>query len=103
MQPACPLLTACPQRALPHHPQEQVEPLMMQYKPPGLIKKIYFQKLTFGDDPFRHALLGHAAQGPRRARHGGRLCAAQRNACRLCVGPVATASRCSATHTGHPL
>lgn len=25
----------------------------MQYKPPGLIKKIYFQKLTFGDDPFR--------------------------------------------------
>lgn len=35
--------------------QEQVEPLMMQYKPPGLIKKIYFQKLTFGDDPFRCA------------------------------------------------
>ncbi|KAL4424271.1 hypothetical protein ABPG75_001572 [Micractinium tetrahymenae] len=33
--------------------KEQVEPLMMQYKPPGLIKKIYFQKLTFGDDPFR--------------------------------------------------
>lgn len=37
--------------------QEQVEPLMMQYKPPGLIKKIYFQKLTFGDDPFRCAVL----------------------------------------------
>ncbi|GAB4813385.1 hypothetical protein N2152v2_000431 [Parachlorella kessleri] len=33
--------------------KEQVEPLMMQYKPPGLIKRIYFQKLTFGDDPFR--------------------------------------------------
>lgn len=33
--------------------QEQVEPLMDMYKPPGLIKKIYFQKLTFGDDPFR--------------------------------------------------
>ena len=36
--------------------QEQVEPLMMQYKPPGLIKRIYFQKLTFGDDPFRWGL-----------------------------------------------
>lgn len=33
--------------------KEQVEPLMMKFKPPGLIKKIYFQKLTFGDDPFR--------------------------------------------------
>lgn len=40
----------------PHLRQEQVEPLMMQYKPPGLIKKIYFQKLTFGDDPFRHVV-----------------------------------------------
>ena len=28
---------------------------MDKYKPPGLIKKIYFQKLTFGDDPFRCA------------------------------------------------
>ena len=26
---------------------------MNQYKPPGLIKKIYFKKLTFGQDPFR--------------------------------------------------
>ena len=33
--------------------KEQVEPLMNQYKPPGLIKKISFVKLTFGDDPFR--------------------------------------------------
>ena len=34
-------------------PQEQVEPMLMKYQPPGLIKKIYFQKLTLGDDPFR--------------------------------------------------
>lgn len=40
-----------------HSLQEQAEPLMMLYKPPGLIKKIYFQKLTFGDDPFRCACL----------------------------------------------
>lgn len=32
--------------------QETVEPLMEQYKPPGLIKKIYFKQLTFGDSPF---------------------------------------------------
>lgn len=33
--------------------KEQAEPMMDMYKPPGLIKKIYFSKLTFGDDPFR--------------------------------------------------
>jgi len=33
--------------------KEAVEPMMDQYKPPGLIKKIYFAKLTFGDAPFR--------------------------------------------------
>lgn len=33
--------------------KEAVEPMMEQYKPPGLIKKIYFAKLTFGDAPIR--------------------------------------------------
>ncbi len=33
--------------------KEAVEPMMEQYKPPGLIKKIYFSKLTFGDAPIR--------------------------------------------------
>ena len=33
--------------------KEAVEPMMEQYKPPGLIKKIYFAKLTFGDAPMR--------------------------------------------------
>ena len=31
--------------------KEAVEPMMDQYKPPGLIKKIYFSKLTFGESP----------------------------------------------------
>ena len=26
---------------------------MEQYKPPGLIKKMYFKHLTFGDAPFK--------------------------------------------------
>ena len=26
---------------------------MQQYKPPGLIKKIYFKNLSFGDAPFK--------------------------------------------------
>ena len=52
--------------------QEQVEPLMMQYKPPGLIKKIYFQKLTFGDDPFRCAWAGGLLD--RRARRDSGTC-----------------------------
>lgn len=33
--------------------RDAVEPLMEQYKPPGLIKRIYFKTLTFGDAPFR--------------------------------------------------
>ena len=33
--------------------KEAVEPMMEQYKPPGLIKRIYFSKLTFGDAPLR--------------------------------------------------
>lgn len=33
--------------------QETVEPLMEQYKPPGLIKKMYFKNLSFGDAPFK--------------------------------------------------
>ena len=33
--------------------REAVEPIMNQYKPPGLIKKISFKTLTFGDAPFR--------------------------------------------------
>ena len=27
--------------------------MMEQYKPPGLIKKIYFKNLSFGDAPFK--------------------------------------------------
>ena len=33
--------------------KDAVEPLMEQYKPPGLIKRIHFKTLTFGDAPFR--------------------------------------------------
>ena len=33
--------------------REAVEPMMEQYKPPGLIKRIYFKTLTFGDAPIR--------------------------------------------------
>jgi len=33
--------------------KDTVEPIMEQYKPPGVIKKIYFSELTFGDAPFR--------------------------------------------------
>jgi hypothetical protein len=33
--------------------KEVVEPLMDEYKPPGLIKKIFFKNLTFGDAPMR--------------------------------------------------
>lgn len=33
--------------------RDAVEPLMEQYKPPGLIRRIYFKTLTFGDAPFR--------------------------------------------------
>jgi hypothetical protein len=33
--------------------RETVEPILEQYKPPGLIKRIYFKTLTFGDAPIR--------------------------------------------------
>jgi hypothetical protein len=33
--------------------KDVVEPIMEQYKPPGVIKKIYFSEFTFGDAPFR--------------------------------------------------
>ena len=33
--------------------REAVEPILEQYKPPGLIKRIYFKTLTFGDAPLR--------------------------------------------------
>ena len=33
--------------------KETVEPIMDQYKPPGVVKKIYFKTLTFGDAPIR--------------------------------------------------
>ena len=39
--------------AAPCRLQESVEPIMEQYKPPGLIKKMYFKHLTFGDAPFK--------------------------------------------------
>ena len=31
--------------------KESVEPIMDQYKPPGIVKKIYFKRMTFGDLP----------------------------------------------------
>ena len=31
--------------------KESVEPIMDQYKPAGIIKRIYFKTLTFGDTP----------------------------------------------------
>lgn len=37
----------------PHALQQSVEPLLDAYKPPGLVKKIYFKTLTFGDAPFK--------------------------------------------------
>ncbi len=30
-----------------------MEPILDMYKPPGLIKKIYFRRLTFGNAPIR--------------------------------------------------
>ncbi len=34
-------------------PQNFVQPLLDEYKPPALIKRIYFRTLTFGDVPFK--------------------------------------------------
>jgi Ca2+-dependent lipid-binding protein len=33
--------------------REFVEPVMEQYRPPGIIKRIFFQELTFGNAPLR--------------------------------------------------
>jgi hypothetical protein len=33
--------------------KESVEPIMDQYKPPGLVKRIFFKRLTFGDLPIQ--------------------------------------------------
>lgn len=33
--------------------KEVVEPIMDEYKPPGLIKRIFFKNLTFGGAPMR--------------------------------------------------
>lgn len=33
--------------------QDVVEPLMESYRPPGIIKRIFFEEFTFGDAPFR--------------------------------------------------
>jgi Ca2+-dependent lipid-binding protein len=30
-----------------------VEPIMEMYRPPGIMKRIFFQELTFGEAPFR--------------------------------------------------
>lgn len=38
-------------RAIGQAIKESVEPIMDQYKPPGLVKKIYFKRITFGDLP----------------------------------------------------
>ena len=33
--------------------KESVEPIMDQYKPPGLVKRIFFKRITFGDLPIK--------------------------------------------------
>lgn len=33
--------------------KESVEPIMDQYKPPGLVNRIFFKRLTFGDMPIQ--------------------------------------------------
>ena len=38
-------------RAIGDAIKESVEPIMDQYKPPGIVKKIYFKRITFGDLP----------------------------------------------------
>lgn len=40
-------------RAVCQMVKETVEPIMDQYKPPGLVKSIYFKTLTFGEAPIR--------------------------------------------------
>ena len=38
-------------RAIGQAIKESVEPIMQQYKPPGLVKSIFFKRITFGDAP----------------------------------------------------
>ena len=38
-------------RAIGQAIKESVEPIMDQYKPPGLVKSIFFKRITFGDLP----------------------------------------------------
>lgn len=38
-------------RAIGQAIKESVEPIMDQYKPPGLVKRIFFKRITFGDLP----------------------------------------------------
>lgn len=38
-------------RAIGQAIKETVEPIMDQYKPPGLVKSIFFKRITFGDAP----------------------------------------------------
>ena len=38
-------------RAIGQAIKESVEPIMDQYKPPGLVKSIFFKRITFGDSP----------------------------------------------------
>ena len=38
-------------RAIGQAIKDSVEPIMDQYKPPGLVKRIYFKRITFGDLP----------------------------------------------------
>lgn len=38
-------------RAIGEAIKESVEPIMDQYKPPGLVKRIFFKRITFGDSP----------------------------------------------------
>lgn len=40
-------------RAVCQTVKDVVEPIMDAYRPVGLIQKIFFQELTFGDAPFR--------------------------------------------------
>ena len=38
-------------RAIGQAIKEAVEPIMDQYKPPGLVNTIFFKRITFGDSP----------------------------------------------------
>jgi Ca2+-dependent lipid-binding protein len=40
-------------RGVCHMVKDIVEPIMEMYRPPGIMKRIFFQELTFGEAPFR--------------------------------------------------